>query len=73
MGKPILATNCCGIREQIVQGVDGRLCQLDPKSICDEILWMIGHPQACKEYGQNARERLLYHSDELEYFLKLMG
>ena len=73
LGKPILATNCCGIREQIVQGVDGRLCQLDPQSICDEILWMIGHPQACKEYGQNARERLLHHSEEFEDFLKLMG
>lgn len=73
LGKPILATDCCGIREQIVQGVDGRLCQLDPQSICDEILWMIGHPRDCKAYGKNARERLLEHTEELEAFLKLMG
>lgn len=73
LGKPILATDCSGNREQISQGVDGRLCQLTPQSICEEILWMIDHPEQCRQYGAHAREKQLYHTKGFEELLELVG
>ena len=72
LGKPILATDCSGNREQIEQDVDGRLCQLDPQSVCDEILWMIAHPDRCKAYGQRAQQKLLNSTMGFDTFLALI-
>lgn len=66
LGKPVLATDCNGNREQIQQGIDGRLCALDPEVISDEIVWMIQHPDVCREYGKQAQKRVLYQSHGLE-------
>lgn len=66
LGKPVLATDCSGNREQIQQGIDGRLCALDPEVISDEIVWMIQHPDVCREYGKQAQKRVLYQSHGLE-------
>lgn len=72
LGKPILATDCSGNREQIEQDVDGRMCPLDPKRISEEILWMIEHPKRCKEYGQRARRRVLYSTVGFDEFKALI-
>ena len=66
LGKPVLATDCSGNREQIQHGIDGRLCALDPDVISDEIVWMIKHPNQCMEYGKQAQKRVLYQSYGLE-------
>lgn len=66
LGKPVLATDCSGNREQIQHGIDGRLCALDPDVISDEIVWMIQHPDVCREYGKQAQKRVLYQSHGLE-------
>lgn len=68
LGKPILATDCSGNREQILQDVDGRLCQLDPQSVCDEILWMIDHPDRCESYGRQARKKVFQNHSGLGAF-----
>ena len=72
LGKPILATDCSGNREQIVQDVDGRMCPLDPESISTEILWMIEHPEESRNYGKEAKKKVLYHTKGLEQFLALL-
>ena len=41
LGKPILATDCSGNREQIEHGVDGRMCPLNPERVSAEIFWMM--------------------------------
>lgn len=66
LGKAVLATDCTGNREQIRQGIDGRLCALDPDVISDEIVWMIKHQNQCMEYGKQAQKRVLYQSQGLE-------
>lgn len=66
LGKAVLATDCTGNREQIRQGIDGRLCALDPDVISDEIVWMIQHPDVCREYGKQAQKRVLYQNHGLE-------
>ena len=72
LGKPILATDCIGNREQIRQDVDGRLCPLDPESLCREILWMITHPEECRAYGARAGEKTLYSTKGFTEFLGLL-
>lgn len=72
LGKPILATDCIGNREQIRQDVDGRLCPLDPESLCREILWMIDHPEECRVYGARSREKTLYSTKGFTEFLGLL-
>ena len=73
LGKPILATDCSGNREQIESDVDGRLCRLDSQSVSDEILWMIAHPDRCKAYGQRARQKSLDSSAGFDAFFALLG
>lgn len=71
LGKPILATDCSGNREQITNGVDGRLCPLTPEDISQEILWMMEHPEECQSYGERAERKVLFHTKGLEEFLAL--
>ena len=73
LGKPILATDCSGNREQIEPDVDGRLCRLDSQSVSNEILWMIAHPDRCKAYGQRARQKCLDSSAGFDAFFALLG
>lgn len=73
LGKPILATDCSGNKEQIEPDVDGRLCRLDSQSVSDEILWMIAHPDRCKAYGQRARQKSLDSSAGFDAFFALLG
>ena len=72
LGKPILATDCSGNREQINDGVDGRLCPLTPEAVSEEIFWMIQHPEACRGYGEEAKKKVLYHTKGLDQFLALL-
>ena len=73
LGKPILATDCSGNREQIVHDVDGRMCPLDPKCVSEEIFWMIAHPEKCKAYGEQAKKKTLNSTTGFEAFQALIG
>lgn len=71
LGKPILATDCSGNREQLQNGVDGRLCELTPEAVSEQLLWMILHPEECRVYGEESMKKVLYHMKGLEQFLAL--
>ena len=73
LGKPILATDCSGNREQIIHDVDGRMCSLKPESVGREILWMIEHPERCKAYGEQAQKRILYSTKGFDEFKTMIG
>ncbi|MDO5391569.1 MAG: glycosyltransferase [Eubacteriales bacterium] len=73
LGKPILATDCSGNREQIVHDIDGRMCPLDPKCVSEEIFWMIAHPEKCKAYGEQAKKKTLNSTTGFEAFQALIG
>lgn len=71
-GKPILATDCSGNREQIENGVDGRFCELNSQSVSEQLLYMLQHPDECKAYGEKAKEKVSYSKKGLEEFLALL-
>ena len=73
LGKPILATDCSGNREQIIPDVDGRMCPLNPQSVSREILWMIEHPERCKTYGEKAQKREIYSTRGFDDFKAMIG
>ena len=71
LGKPILATDCSGNREQIEDGVDGRLCNLAPESISEQLLDMMRHPEECKSYSEKARQKAFCNIKGMDEFLEL--
>ena len=72
LGKPVLATDCSGNREQIHSGIDGCLCPLTPEAVSEQLYWMIHHPEECRNYGEEAKKKVLYHTKGLEEFLALI-
>lgn len=73
--KPIIATDCNGNREQIVQEYDGILCEPDANVIADCIERMIDDRQTATLYGNRAYEKIinqLKNENELDKLLNLM-
>lgn len=58
LGCTILVSDSSGNREQVIQGVDGAMCKLDPKSISSAIENLIENPEMCKEFGEKASMKL---------------
>ena len=71
LGKPILATDCSGNREQIENGTDGILCELDPGQVCEKLLYMINNPEKCKGYGENAKQKELCNTKGFDEFIAM--
>lgn len=72
LGKPILATDCSGNREQIKDRVDGRLCNLSPESICEHILDMINNPEELKKYSEKSKEKVFCNSKGVQEFMAII-
>ena len=72
LGKPILATDCSGNREQITHEMDGRMCPLKPECVSAEIFWMMEHSEKCKEYGEQAKRKICYSTRGFDVFEALV-
>ena len=72
LGKPILASDCTGNREQIVSGYDGMLISLDQDTLAEALEWLIDHPDKRQELADNVRKKNLEHPEELRKLLSLM-
>lgn len=71
LGKAILVSDCSGNREQVIQGVDGLLCELTPEGICEGIQRLIHDPELRSRLGRKAGERSFGDRDGLERLLEL--
>ena len=69
LGCTILVSDCSGNREQVENGVDGVLCQLDARDISEHIKQLLHDEELCDRYGRNAAKKI-YQEDEkgLELF-----
>lgn len=72
LGKAIIASDCDGNREQVSDGIDGRLVELDANSIAQAVIDMINAPDLIASYGQKASLRKFNYDNELQDLIKLI-
>ena len=73
LGCATLVSDCSGNREQVMHGVDGLLCDLNPEAICDGILTLLENEEKRKSYGEAAAAKSLANPEELNKLLSLMN
>ena len=72
LGCTILVSNCSGNREQVTDGVDGRMCELAPEGVCNGIRELLRDPEACARYGEAAGKRNFQEPGQLDRLLALL-
>lgn len=72
LGCAILASDCSGNREQIIQGEDGILCELTPEAICENVRDLLHDEGKRKRMGQAASQKTLTDTKEIEKLLRLL-
>lgn len=72
LGCPVIASDCSGNREQIVDGVDGYLCEFSQEGIASAIMKMLDNKQHWDEYTSRAREKVHNDDKELNYLYELL-
>lgn len=72
LGCAIVASDCNGNREQIIQDEDGLLCQLDPESIAEAVLSLAEDKEKRIRLGNAAKEKDIVHKGEIKLLLELM-
>ena len=72
LGLPIIASDCSGNREQIVDGVDGILCEFSPEGIADAIIKMSANRAVWDEYTSKASIKVSDNSGELNRLYELL-
>ena len=64
-GKPVIATNIRGCREEVVPGVTGLLVPVkDSKALADAIVTLLSDPEMARQMGIEGRSRVLKCFDE---------
>ena len=65
MGKPVVATNIRGCREEVINGVTGLLIERNnPSALKNAFFYFLGNPERAREMGRLGRERATELFDE---------
>lgn len=72
LGCAIIASDCNGNREQIVQEKDGLLCQLNPENIAEAVISLVEDRDKRIRLGNAAKEKDIVHKGEIKLLLELM-
>jgi glycosyltransferase involved in cell wall biosynthesis len=72
LGLPVIASDCNGNREQIQDGVDGILCELNPVVIAEKLRLLIEDGELRARYAQRSCSRVINHDGDLEKLLGLL-
>lgn len=65
MGKPIIATNIRGCREEVCDGVNGYLCEVkNTDDLAAKINMLLKEPGMIEKFGRNSRKLFLDKYDE---------
>ena len=72
LGKPIVVSDCSGNREQVIQGVDGLLCDFSPEAICNGICELLENEEMCARLGRAAALKNDDEHTDLHKLLELL-
>ena len=72
MNCSVLVSDCNGNREQITDGVDGKICDLTPEAIRDGILWFMEHPDEKRQCAATAGKKYENQANEMNKILSLI-
>ena len=72
LGRPVLASDCSGNRENVSDGEDGMLCHFSPEGIRDGILWLMEHPSERAGYAKAAEQKYQEQTNGAERLLSLI-
>ncbi len=72
LGKPIVASDCSGNREQIENGVDGILCPLSPEEACRAITLLVRDRELAEKYGAAATGKQRAYEEDIQMLLELL-
>lgn len=70
LGCAIIVSDYEGSGELVEDGVDGRICRLDPKALTEEIEELLDHPERAAAYGRAAQRR--HQTDNQKEIKKLL-
>lgn len=73
LGCTILASDCPGNREQIEDGVDGKMCPLSAEGICDALCELLDDKEACTAYGEMAQKKRIIRKVTVDRITKFNG
>ena len=72
LGRAVIASDCNGNREQIIDGEDGILCELTPQAIADSIADLLKDHEKRKRLGQAAAKKTTAQKEEIEKLLRVL-
>lgn len=72
LGCAVTVSDCNGNREQVSDGVDGKICRLTPESIRDAVMWYMGHPDERARYAEAAKLKIERQENEINKILSLV-
>ena len=73
LGKAIIASDCTGNREQIVNGVSGYLVPLNAEAIAKHIEQLLSNPQKCHQFEETSAGTDLKHPEDFDAFFELLS
>lgn len=72
LGKPLVASDCPGNRDAIVDGEDGVLCAFDPEAIADAIQNVLENADLRDRYAMASRARSQAEESDMHKFYALL-
>ncbi len=72
LGCAVVASNCNGNRQQIIDGQDGLLCDLTPQAVADSVISLLKDKEKREKLGRAAYEKEMPAGGDMEKLLKLL-
>lgn len=73
LGCAIIASDCNGNREQIIDGEDGLLCELTPEGVAGAIIRLIGDAALRQRLGNRAKEKKVEYREDIQKLLRMVN
>lgn len=72
LGCPIIASDCTGNREQIIQGVDGILCELSPEAVKEAVQKLLDDAPLREKLGRAASRKQVAYAEDIRLLTELL-